>query len=446
MNIGLTELVQEVVKKSQKLGADMSEVYCIRAKELSIEVRHEQVENLKLAEERGIGIRIFKKGRMGFAYTADLSPAAVKRALEEALANSLQASADEYNRLPEPASGYVQLAIFDPAIREETVENKIELARRLEQAGFDFDSRVKITEAAGYEDSEYEVAIANSKGLQAEYRGSYAGLYLMLVAQEGEESQTGFSVQYSRRLAQLEPERVGREAAGKAVRMLGARRISTGRVPVVFDPYVAVNFLGVLAPALSAEAVQKGRSLFARRLGEKVGGNITIIDDGTLPEGIASAPFDGEGVPTERTVLLEGGVLKNFLYNTYTAARAGVKSTGNGMRGSFKATPEVGPTNLFIMPGEKSAPDLIGGVGEGLYITEVMGMHNANPVSGDFSVGATGLWISGGELAYPVRGITIAGNLLELLEAVEGVANDLTFFGGRGAPTLCIGRMTVGGE
>ena len=267
------------------------------------------------------------------------------------------------------------------------------------------------------------------------------------MGQEEEDNQTGFALQYRLKFAELDPETVGREAAEKAVRMLGAKQIGTQRVPVLFDPYVATSFLGVLAPALTAEAVQKGKSLFAQKIGQPVGSNVlTLVDDGTLPNGIASAPFDGEGVPSSRTVLIENGELKTYLYNTYTAARDGVSSTGNGVRGSFKSTPEVGTTNFFIQPGEVSQQQLMTDIKEGLYITEVMGMHTANPISGDFSVGAAGLWIKDGQFTVPVRGIAIAGNLADLLQSIEGVASDLTFFGGKGSPTVRIGQMTVSGS
>ena len=446
MQSQLSQLAFEVVQKSQRLGADMSEAFIINAKELSIEVREAEIENLKLAEERGLGFRVFKDGRMGFAYTADLQPEALEQVIQEALANSQQTSVDPGNLLPSPVEQYPQIEIFDPQIRAAEVESKIEMAREVERVGRQYDPRIKITESAGYEDGEYEVAIVNSLGLNAFYRGTFCGLYLVVVAQEPEDNQTGFAVQYRLRYTDLDPKQVGREAAAKAVRMLGARKIGTRRVPVVLDPYVATSFLGVLAPALTAEAVQKGKSLFAGKLGRSIGSEaLTIIDDGTLPEGIASAPFDGEGVPSRRTVVLEKGNLNTFLYNTYTAARDQITSTGNGVRGSFKTTPEVGTTNFFIQPGPVAQKELIADIREGLYVTEVMGMHTANPISGDFSVGAAGLWIKNGELTTPVRGIAIAGNLAEFLQGVEGVANDLTFFGGKGSPTVRIGQMAVSG-
>jgi PmbA protein len=447
MQSQLTQMAAQVVNKAQQMGAAMSEAYLINSKELTIEVREQGVENLKLAEERGLGLRVFKEGRMGFAYSADLRPEAIEEVVREALANSLQTTIDKGNSLPGSVESYPEMNLYDSAIRQADVESKIEMAREVERIGRSFDPRIKITEAAGYEDSEYQVTVANSLGLNASYQGAYCGLYLVVVGQELDDNQTGFAVQYRLRYDELDPKRVGREAAEKAIRMLGAKKIGTRRVPVVLDPYVATGFLGVLAPALTAEAVQKGKSLFANKIGQRIGSDIlTIIDDGTLANGIASSPFDGEGVPSSRTVLLEKGHLNTYLYNTYTAVRDRVVSTGNGVRGSFKSTPEVGTTNFFIQPGEVSQKELLANINDGLYITEVMGMHTANPISGDFSVGVAGLLIQNGEFTSPVRGIAIAGNLVELLQSVEEVGNDLTFFGGKGSPTVRIGKMTVSGS
>lgn len=447
MDSHLVQMATEVVNKAQRSGAYMSEAYIIESKELAIEIRDQAVENLKMAEERGLGLRVFKDGRMGFAFTSDLRPQVFEKVVQDALANSRQTATDEGNSLPAPVEQYPALDLFDPQIKQIEIESKIKMAQEVEQAGRQFDSRIKITEAAGYEDNEYQIAVVNSLGLNATYAAAFCGLFLVVVGQENEDNQTGFSLQYSLYFNELNPQRVGREAAEKAVRMLGAKKIGTRRVPVILDPFVATSFLGVLAPALTAEAVQKGRSLFAGKKGQRLASTaLTIVDDGTLPKGIASFPFDGEGFPCSRTVLLEKGELKTFLYNTYTATRDKVNSTGNGIRSSFKSTPEVGTTNFFIEPGTVSKKELLGDISEGFYVTEVMGMHTANPISGDFSVGASGLWIKDGEFTVPVRGVAIAGNLAELLQAVEGVADDLTFFGGKGAPTVRIGSMTVSGS
>ena len=448
MNQGdFRKIAQSVVGKGQQLGAAMVEAFFLNSKELTIEVANASVETMKLAEERGLGVRVMVNGQMGFAYSSDLSPQAIEETVRQALANSDKTARDEHNLLPSKVETYTQMDIYDPGIRQATVEEKIELAKTIEATARAADPRIKITETSAYTDAEYEVTIANSNGLLSSYQGSYCGAYAFLVAEENGDNQTGFALQYDLKYKNLNPVEIGREAAEQAVRMLGAKGLGTRKAAVVLDPRIATGFLGVIAPALTAEAVQKDRSLFAGKLGQQVAGDkITIIDDGTLAGAVMSSPFDGEGVPTSRTVLVNGGNLQGFLYNTYTAAKDGVSSTGNGTRGSFKSTPEVGVTNLYIQPGNVTPDELIKDITDGIYITEVMGMHTANPISGDFSVGAAGILIENGQLTSPVRGIAIAGNILELLSAVDGVGNDLRLMGSKGAPTLRIAQMTISGS
>jgi len=441
-----SDLAKQVVDKAQSWGADQSEAFLIKSKDLTIDVRDGTVETMKVAEDRGLGVRIFKEGRIGFAYTSDLGNQAVDVIIRQALANSEKTSPDEHNFMPKPGGQYASLNLLDPQIKKTSVEDKIELARAIEKAARSYDPRITNTERSSYFDAEYEVTIFNSFGIAAGYEGSYCGSYADLVAEENGESQTGFAIKMTLNYSNLNPEKVGLEASEKAVRKLGAKTIGTQKAVIVFDPYIATSFLGVIAPALSAEAVQKGKSLFGGKVGRKVASDkITIIDYGSMPGGIASAPFDGEGVPTAKTVLVQNGELKCYLHNTYTAAKDGVLSTGNGTRGSFKSTPEVGTTNFYIEPGQTDPDDLIKDIGAGLYVTDVMGMHTANPISGDFSVGAAGLWIENGKFTKPVRGVAIAGNILELLTEVEGIGSDLTFFGGQGAPTIRISKMTISG-
>ncbi|BAF59340.1 predicted Zn-dependent protease and their inactivated homologs [Pelotomaculum thermopropionicum SI] len=438
---------EAALDRAKKLGAHLAEVYISSTKELNIEVRDGRVETMKLAEDRGLGIRVIQNGRIGFSFSTDLSPRGVEDAARKALDNCGKASEDPFNRLPPPGTDYPALDIYDPAIREATVEQKIEMARYMEETARSYDPRVKIIESSTYQDGEVLVCVINSLGMQLSYRSAYCGIYLALAAGEGDDSQTGFALDFKLKYDQLKPEKVGREAARRAVRMLGAAPVTTRRVAVVLDPFVATGFLGLLGPALTGEAVQKGRSLFARKVGERVASDkITITDDGAMPGGIASAPFDGEGVPTSRTVLIEKGILKGYLHNTYTASREGVRSTGNGVRSSFKGTPEVGVTNFFIEPGQVPPEALIRELPDGLYITEVMGMHTANPISGDFSVGVAGLLIENGELTRPVRGMAMGGNIMDFLAGIDAVGNDLQFFGGRGAPTLRVAGMTVSGQ
>ncbi len=435
------------IDSAKRRGADMAEVYLSNNRELFIEVRDGRVETMKLAGERGLGLRLMKGNRVGFAYTSDLNPESVREVVDQALVNAASTAEDPYRVMPGPAAGYPDLDLYDRRIMDTTVEEKIELARAMEEAARTYDPRVKIIEGSSYTDSETEVTLINSLGVDLNYRGTYCGIYISLVAVQGEENQTGFAMKYSLKYDDLDGPAAGREAAARAVRMLGARSVPSRKIPVVLEPFVATGFLGMLAPALTAEAVQKGRSLFAGKAGQKVASEVvSITDDGSMPGGIASASFDGEGVPTSRTKLVAGGILEGFLHNTYTAARDGVNSTGNGVRGSFKSTPEVGATNFFIERGTADPGEMIGCLEKGFYVTEVLGMHTANPISGDFSLGASGLFIENGRISYPVKGVALAGNIIEMMKKVEGVGRDLTFFGGRGAPTLLISDMALSGD
>ena len=438
---------ETAISSALQLGAQLAEAYICNSKELNIEVREGRVETMKLAGDRGMGLRVMRDHRTGFSFSTDFSPGGIKAAATKALANCRLTVEDRYLQLPSPGAFYPELAIYDPGIREATVEQKIDLARSMEEAARSYDPRVNIIESSTYQDGEAQVTVVNSLGLKLNYRGAYCGVYLALTAGEGDNSQTGFALDFDLKYQALKPEEVGREAALRAVRMLGAAPVTTRKAAVVLDPYVATGFLSLIGPALTSEAVQKGRSLFAGKIDTRVASsNITVIDDGALPGGIASAPFDGEGVATSRTVLIEGGALKGYLYNTYTAAKDGLQSTGNGVRNSFKGTPEVGVTNFFIEPGSIPVDQLISEAGNGIYITDVMGMHTANPISGDFSVGVAGLLIEGGRLTRPVRGMALGGNIMELLAKVDAVGNDLQFYGGRGSPTLRVSEMTLSGQ
>lgn len=441
------DLVNASVEEARRRGAEAAEAFFDHSEEIVIEVREGEVENLKVAQESGVGIRILRDGCLGFAYTSDLSWPALREAVDAALANARVASPDSFNMLPGPAEIYPKMNLYDPTLKEIPLEEKIDKACQIEKSGRAFDPRVQITEQAAYEESHYQLSIANSRGISASDEGSYCGGAASLVAGADGEQQSGFSLQYTRNYAEIDPEAIGREAAFNAVRLLGGRRLETKRAAVVFDPYVVTNFLSVLASALTAEAVQKGRSLFAGRIGEQVAApGITIIDDGTLPNGLMSAPFDGEGVPSQRTVLIQGGKLQCFLQNSYTGAKDGLPSTGNANRGSYKSPPELGSTNFYLVPGDLDREEIIKKTASGIYLTDVMGMHTVNPISGDFSVGAAGIWIEHGELTTPVRGMVIAGNILELLEGVDAVGKDVRFFVGKGAPTIRVARLTISGE
>lgn len=438
---------ERALEKAKKAGASMAEAYLTRDRHFSIEIRDGAVETMKLSENVGVGMRVIVNRRVGFAFSSDLSKEGMDDASHRALYNASQVDVDELYSLPAPVSSYPEMELYDPAMKKTKVEEKIEIAREMETTALAYDSKVKIIESSSYQDAEVEVAIINTLGMRAATKGTYCGIFLSLVAGEGEESQTGFALDYSIRFANLKPDQVGKEAARRAVRMLGARPVTSRRVTVILEPYIATMFLNLMAPALTGEAVQKGRSLFKGKVGQRVASEkVILIDDGTKPGLIGSAPFDGEGVPTSRTVLVDKGILKGFLHNSYTAAKEGLRSTGNGIRHSFKGTPEVGTTNFYIKNGTVAPEDIVKEIDEGLYITEIMGMHTANPISGDFSVGASGIWIENGEFKQPVRGIAVAGNITELLKGVDAVGNDLKFYGTKGSPTLRIKEMSLSGR
>jgi PmbA protein len=445
--MGGPDLVQAAVEEARRSGAEAAEAYYGSSEEIVIEVRDGEVENLKIARESGVGIRILRGGCLGFAYTSGLGWPQVREAVAAAMANARAASPDSFNNIPGPSRAYPKLDLSDPDLKALPLEEKVEMARRIESSGRAYDSRVKITEQAAYEESHYQVSIANSLGVAQNEEGSYCGGSASLVADDGKEQQSGFSLQYTRKLAALDPEAIGREAGFKAVRLLGARRLGTRKAAVVFDPLVVASFLSVLATALTAEAVQKGRSLFAGKIGSRVAApGVTIVDDGTLEGGLMSATFDGEGVSSQRTVLIRDGQLLGFLQNSYTGARDSLPSTGNASRGSYKSPPELGSTNFFLETGVKKPEEIIRDTECGIYLTDVMGMHTANPISGDFSVGAAGIWIEHGELSTPVRGMVIAGNIVDLCEGIDAVGNDIRFFASKGAPTVRVARLTISGE
>lgn len=446
MSRDIKKICQNLIAKGLKLGADNLEIFFLNSKDLDIQVNNQRIENIKLAEERGIGIRAYRNNSMGFAFTTDLDGTALDKVLNQALINSNYTSEDQYNILPKKCNEYPKVQLYDEEIINASMDDKIFLAMEIEQHAKAYDSRVKFVQRAGYEDAQYENFIINSHGLEAYYQGAYCGGYALAIGEEKGDNQTGFGMQYALKYRELNPKQIGQQAGKRAVRLLGASRVSSQRAPIVLEPYIATSFLGIIAPALSGNSVQKGKSFLANKIDQTVASElVTIIDDGNMEGGILSAPFDGEGVPTSKKSLIEKGVLKQYLHNSYTAAKANTQSTGNGIRGTYRSTPEVGTTNFYIAPGNLPPEEIIKDIEQGLYVTDVMGLHTANTISGDFSLGASGIWIEKGKLSKPVRGIAIAGNLRDILFNIDMVCNDLTFFVGKGSPTIKINDISISG-
>ncbi len=423
------------------------EAYAEESRHTDVEARKGEVEGLTSAESRGLGVRVIAGGRLGFAYAADPSDDEIVATVEHARENATLGTEDENNVLAD-ASEYEPIeGLFFDEQAAMPADDKVSLALQVERVAVSSDPNVGKVEQCGFGDAIGRVAIASTTGVSAEFRRTGCWCVAVTLAERDGDTQTGFSFQVAHRAADLDPDAVAREAAERAARMLGAVKPQTQRVPVLLDPFAASSFLGVLAGALSAESVQKGRSLFADLVGERVGADVfTLVDDGRLLDGPAAAPFDDEGVPAGRTDLIGAGVLNGFLHNTYTARRGSTTSTGNASRAGYRSTPGVGATNFYVQPGSMSFESLLAKAEGGVLIQDVSGVHSgANPISGEFSVGATGLRIAGGALGEPVREMTIASTLPDMLKSVAAVGSDLRFFSSVGTPSILIGEMTLAG-
>lgn len=432
-------------------AAEGVEAFGVDETETSVKAYGGRVEALTSARSRGIGVRVMAAGRSGYAYTADLGDESLHDVLAQARANAAAAAPDEANVLPGPLPADALPELADERFGAVGVDEKVAAALRLEEAAVGRDPRVTRVDAARYGDAVRDTAIASTTGVRGGYRRTQAYAFVEAIADGDGASTSAFGLRTGRVLHDLDLDAAAAEASERAARVLGGRKPLSERMPVVLDPFATAAFLGVLAGALTAEAVQKGRSLFADRVGDTVAArHVTLVDDGRLLAGLSAAPWDDEGVPTGRTVLIDGGVLRGFLHNTYTAAKAGTASTGNAGRAGFASSPGVGPTNLFLKPGPQPPAELLARAGDGFYCQSVLGVHSgANPVTGDFSVGATGLMIRDGQLAEPVREATVAGTIPQMLADLRAVADDLRFLpfgGGSGGATALVGAMTLAGS
>lgn len=437
---------------AQKGGADGAEAWAERTREASVRVRDGEIEELTEATSRGIGVRLTKGGRPGFSYGSDLSEDGLRAIVARALAVAAIATKDRHAAIPTKAERGVlpkaPAGLFDEAVLSITPAERLTAALALERAAKAEDPRIVGFEACTAGDYVAEVAVASTEGLQATHRGTYAFLVAAPVARDAQgQLQRGSWMDYRRRRSELAPpEEIGRIAAQRAVRMLGAVRPKTQRVPVIFEPMIAAGFAASIAGCANGEAIRKRSSFLAGRLGARLApANVRIVDDPLRDGGLASRPFDGEGVAARVLPIVQDGVLANFVYDVATARRTGrtVKSTGGARRG-FSSLPSVGLSNVSLAAGTTPPEALLRGVKEGLYVTAMLG-RGLNPVTGDYSRGANGLWIRDGALAEPVQELTVAGHALQMLEAIDGLGDDLTFFGSVGAPTLRFAELAVSG-
>ena len=465
-------LARQAVEAATAAGASDAEAYAAEDSGREVRAHGGEVESLSAATQRGIGIRAWIGKRVGYAYGTDLSAVGVTALAARATEAARVADEDEFAGPPSPNPGVpVRLGretttesapegagaeggmegLLDPTVGEWSTGQLADLALTIEHAALEADSRIVGVEQAVYADSAESIALVSSLGIEGEYSSSSCYGYVQALAKGEGGRETGLGFDLGRGPAALDPAAIGREGAERAAAMIGAGKPQSRSCPVVLDPTVAAGFIALIGRSLAAGAVQRGRSPFADRLGEEVANQVLALhDDGLDPEGFASAPFDAEGVPRRRTALIEAGALSTYLYDTYTANRGDATSTGNANRSGYRSQPSVSASNLIAAPGELSFVELLAEAGEGVLVTDVAGLHSGvNPVSGVFSVGASGRVIRDGELAEPLREFTIASDLVSMLRAVRAVGADsrwVPFGGSVKTPSLLVGAMTVAGS
>jgi PmbA protein len=439
------------VEAALAAGAADAEAFALQDDGREVRVHGGEVESLTAATERGVGVRAWIGGRVGYAYGTDLSEQGLATVGGRAAEGAAVADEDEFAAPPRPEGQPPRLdGLTDPSVSDWETARVVELALAVEATALAADDRIAGVEQAVYADSAELVAIHSSAGVEGSFEASSAYAYLQAMADGEGSRETGLGFGLARGPAGLEPEEIGREAAERAVSMIGAGKPDSRTCPVVLDTTVAASFAGLIGGTLGADGVQRGRSPFAELLGEEVASEALVLtDDGLDPEGLASSPFDGEGTPRRRNELITGGRLLTFLHDSYTARRAGTTSTANAGRGSYRSQPSVSPSNLVVGTGELDLEGLFAEAGEGVYVTDVAGLHSGvNPVSGVFSVGASGRAIAGGELARPLREFTIASDLVSMLRAVRAAGAEarwVPFGGSVRTPPLLVGEMTVSG-
>ena len=449
----LKQLALDVVNRALRAGATDAEAVAYEGEEFSALVRLGQVEQLKESGSRAIGLRVFHGLRAASTSSSDLSREGLEKLVAGAVALAKITSEDPFVGLPDAAEfGQLDcdLRLYFDDVNEQPPAERIEIARRCEAAAMAYDTRIQNSGGGDFDTATTHKVMVNSRGFAGEYRRSYCGFSAAPIAHdERGRMQRNYWYSNSRTTAKLEsPEEIGRIAAQRTLRRLGARPVKTQRVPVVFSPDIARGIIGNIFEAANGDAIYRHATFFDEMLGERVAGeNITVIDDGTMVfdgiGGFGTTPFDGEGLPTRRTVLVERGILKSYVTNTYTARKLGLRSTGNAARG-LAGNPGIGAGNFFLEPGDCTPEQLIGDVKQGLYVTETMGF-GVNLVTGDYSQGASGMWIENGELTFPVEEITIAGNLKDMYRNISAIANDLHFRSASAAPTIRVEGMTIAG-
>ena len=446
-DVALQALADRVI--AQARPGEQVEAYVSRGSETDIRVYEGQIEHFVSAQSEGIGIRVVREGRTGFAYAGTLDDTAIAEVLQEARDNVEFGTSDEWAGLAAPDGvDVVPQELWNEALAAFPTDRKIDLTKELERITLGADPRVRVDDA-NYADAFVETAVATTTGIRRSGRENGCYVSVSTLADDGDETQTGFGFSVGRSPEEFDLEKAARDAADRATRLLGAVKPASRRTTVVLDPYVTAMFLGVISSTLNGEAVAKGRSLFRDRLGETVASPLfTLVDDPTNPQAYTATDIDGEGLAARRNVLIADGVLQQFVHSSYSARRVGAVSTGNAVRGGFKGTPGVGCLALQLRPGTRSQEELIRDIDDGVLVQTVSGLHSGvNPISGDFSCGASGLLITNGRLGGPVREFTIASTMQRMLLDTAAVGNDVDWLPMRAAGvSLVIGDMTMSGS
>jgi PmbA protein len=441
------QLAKDVTAKAGARGAEQCDCYIETGRELAIKVRGGQVESIERARFRGLGMRLIAKGSLGFGFTTDFAPGPIEELIGRIHDFARASTPDPYAGIPEPeAPEAADLEIYDPAVEQTPLEEKIDRAMACEQAAYDFDKRIQRTYGASYMDQCGTIILARMGSDPITYKATHIDMTCAPVAEAGGERRMGIWYTSERMLSDMEPPAIlGRTAAQRAVWMLGAKSVPTQKASVVFDPRTGSELVEEIFNSLDGENAARGMTFLRDKLGRQVGSELaSFVDDGRMPRRVGSRPFDAEGVPTGRTLAVDKGLITGFFYDHRTARKAGTASTGNARRG-FDSTPQIGSNNFYLLPGRESRESVVEGVKNGVMVTNLLGF-GVNITTGDYSRGAEGLWIKDGKVSHPVDGITIAGNLVDMLNGIVGVASDLRFFGRMGSPTFVIDEMTIAGD
>ena len=442
---------QELFARGDNYGFSRMELYREKTRSLSLRVFNQEVDHYGIAENQGMALRALHDGKIGYAYSEKIDQASMANLLEQ-VQDNIRIISSSKGEIFSGSEEYQTINPYSAQLVGIKPEKKIELVKRLEQAAFNRDERVAAVNYCLYSDLEIEKEIKNSMGLELNYANNLAYLYLSVVAKEGEEIRTGSHFMLTQDFSEFDVVKIANQAVDEALSLFGASSLPSGNYPVILRYDVIADLLATFATTLSAESVQKGLSLFQGKLGQAVAAqNVTIVDDPFFSGGAMTAPFDAEGVATRKKKVIEQGRLTTYLHNLKTARQDGVESTGNAFRGSYKGFIDIAPTNMYIEPGDIAYQDLIASLERGIVIINVQGLHSgANPVSGDFSLGAYGYLVEDGKITRPVDQITIAGNFLEVLKRIELVGDDFVMSlpgaGHFGAPSVMIKKLAVAGE